>query len=413
MNDLAQGGLTRYMADSIPYMRDPLVKPDSILFRFCYHVDMQAVRELAPCVKLYCTADDPAELAKAPPELWQYAVRSGPDLYQQCFDAVDIVNLVALAPVCKIPDITRTNPTASGNPTQFVFQCHGCCSWTDQCIRYNRGRSDHYHAVSNAVARHLNKNHGISLDDITVIEAGVNRTRILPTLDYDDARIRFLREANQFIETDMHIQYAIMQAPWLLFYGRLSPEKGLHTLTAGVKQMIDLAREFKLPWEPDIQQWLSRAILLVVGDGWDAVNQLRILRDTLPTRNVYLPWTDSVGNVLEASDLFVCMSDAEGGPMTAIEALMNGVSVLSTPVGLTTDLRYTTRTGLNRSMVRILTGQSPIAEQIAAALVESRTAEWEQEKLQISWLVTRRFNPYLKARQWTDYFKGLVPGYCT
>lgn len=64
------------------------------------------------------------------------------------------------------------------------------------------------------------------------------------------------------------------------------------------------------------------------------INDLEILADTLGVKNLtFLGETKNIPEVLKSSDIFVCSSVAEAGPMSVFEAMMMKKPIVSTDVG--------------------------------------------------------------------------------
>jgi glycosyltransferase involved in cell wall biosynthesis len=79
---------------------------------------------------------------------------------------------------------------------------------------------------------------------------------------------------------------------------------------------------------------LPNAVLLVVGDGEERDNILRIIRELNLTESVrMLGERNDVPKLLQAADTFLLSSISEGIPLTLIEAMATGLPCVSTRVG--------------------------------------------------------------------------------
>jgi glycosyltransferase involved in cell wall biosynthesis len=93
---------------------------------------------------------------------------------------------------------------------------------------------------------------------------------------------------------------------WCIYTGRCSPEKNL----------------------PALSHLCSQAGI-----------ELLIATADVPSVSCYhIPWTDDLTRIYNAADFCICTSTSEGGPIFAAEALLQGCTVLSTPVGHMPDL---------------------------------------------------------------------------
>jgi glycosyltransferase involved in cell wall biosynthesis len=110
---------------------------------------------------------------------------------------------------------------------------------------------------------------------------------------------------------------ALPDAPFWLFAGRLSQEKGLDVLLSALA-----AADVHTP-------------LLVAGDGDDAI-ALHALAHQLgltPDRVRFLGWRDDVPALIAAAAALIMPSRREGMPLSALEARAAGVPILASMVG--------------------------------------------------------------------------------
>ena len=117
-----------------------------------------------------------------------------------------------------------------------------------------------------------------------------------------------------------------------LFLGRISSHKGA----------FDLLHAFEaLP-----EEFRTQARLVLAGDG--EVDELRKQTRASPDRVVIHDWLESEQRdaLLEASDVFVLPSRAEGVPMAMLEAMARGLPVVTTAVGGIPDIVSDGREGL-------------------------------------------------------------------
>jgi glycosyltransferase involved in cell wall biosynthesis len=101
---------------------------------------------------------------------------------------------------------------------------------------------------------------------------------------------------------------------WLLFVGRLTPEKGLDVLLQALREHVGADG------------------LLVVGDGAERARlQADATRAAIPVR--FCGYQEDVSPFFAAADVFVQPSRSEGLPFALLEAMAHGVPVVSSVVG--------------------------------------------------------------------------------
>lgn len=112
----------------------------------------------------------------------------------------------------------------------------------------------------------------------------------------------------------------------LLSLGRLRAFKNLDNLLRGVSLASPTMRHHK-------------AFLAIVGDGSERDRLAAIIRQQGLSDVVKMhPATPDPSGILRATDVFVTVSTSEGGPITAIEALLAGSRLATTRTGLYADL---------------------------------------------------------------------------
>jgi len=176
-------------------------------------------------------------------------------------------------------------------------------------------RVDRYIAISAQIRRQL-LDTGIAPGAITAIPNGIDASRFSPVTPAEKAKLRAA------LGLPVHQRL-------LIYTGRMAHSKGVLTL-------VDIWRELA-PAHPDTH-------LVMVGSGLgstdDCENELReFVCDTQLTDRV--TFAGNVANVpeyLQASDIFVFPSDAEGFGLSIIEAMAVGLPGVSTRVGVAADL---------------------------------------------------------------------------
>lgn len=112
---------------------------------------------------------------------------------------------------------------------------------------------------------------------------------------------------------------------------------------------------------------------------------------------------DDVGNVLGAADVALCLSEAEGFGLTNVEALLAGVPLVSTGVGIVPELPQLC--GFQPARIVIA---EPAA--VAAGLVDAVEAGrmgGDRRRL-LSLAIRDNFTAPVMARRWVEYFERLL-----
>lgn len=177
---------------------------------------------------------------------------------------------------------------------------------------------DDYIAVSRATAQYLTEEKRLPRRKITVIQNGCNLTNFHPEHSPPaDLRVRL-----GFEESD----------PVLVVAARLEPQKGHRVLLEALPAVI---REF-----PNVK-------LVCVGDGQlreQLEGQSRVLGLTLSVR--FVGHQSNVSDWLALAEFTVLPSYYEGLPLTAIESLAAGRTVVATAVDGTPEVVVDGKTGL-------------------------------------------------------------------
>ena len=152
------------------------------------------------------------------------------------------------------------------------------------------------------------------------------------TLGADEARLTVLHNAVPGPAAPP-VEHEPAAAPRLLFLGRLGERKGVRELLAALARP-EVAR---LPWQATL-----------AGDGEVERYRHEAARLGLADRVTFTGWIapDAVARELDAADLLVLPSYAEGLPLAILEALAHGLAVIATPVGATAEVIRDGESGL-------------------------------------------------------------------
>jgi glycosyltransferase involved in cell wall biosynthesis len=121
----------------------------------------------------------------------------------------------------------------------------------------------------------------------------------------------------------------------VLFVGRLASNKGLFTILNALAQ---------------VRQTHPTVRLGILGRGpLQKALEERIAKLNLSNNVVFIPRQNSpadVAQIYNRAQMLVCASTAEGGPRVTVEAMACGTPVISTPVGIMTELIQDSSNGL-------------------------------------------------------------------
>jgi len=167
-------------------------------------------------------------------------------------------------------------------------------------------RVDRIVAISSQIQGEL-INHSFARERIIRIPNGVDTNRFRPARDREAAK-RVLG----------------LQGKIVSFIGRLDPQKGLHHLLDAWSAVV--------AQRPD-------ARLLLLGTGPQEAELMRLAEELRVSRSVdFLGYREDVRPYLQATDVFVLPSLAEGMSNVLLEAMASGLACVATRIGGNTDL---------------------------------------------------------------------------
>jgi len=326
VGDIAKGGISNYMRTIIPELHKAGYKHEGIVLGSNIDLDLQTVEVLANICPLYVIRNqygNPHPNVMHVPET----------IYEQLLNAAEVVQLAG-----NLPEHTPFPEGLSWDKATVFTQAHGVCDWTLKVIKHSMQYATRIIAVSQAVKSNLIQ-HGFRAQDIYVVRSVIDRNRLTNYYSQEDARSLFL-DKNSNNKYELKHEDAL-NGLWLTYYGRLSPEKGIYRISQAVAAFQRFCADSKgLPtWQ---QRWFDRVSLLVVGGGLQAVETTAELMRINPSRTILCDWSDSPADVLAASDMTLCMSDNEGGPLTVPESIMGCCPAASYQIGVVPELVYST-----------------------------------------------------------------------
>ena len=174
---------------------------------------------------------------------------------------------------------------------------------------------DHYVAVSTDLQHWLTDVVEILPKKVTLIRNGIDTSRFSPSYNEDNEKLGTVKSSTvNFI----HV-------------ARLNPVKDQQNLINAFAQLSHQYRNIHLT---------------VVGDG-ELMDMLTELSTSLgiAEKVTFTGARDDIANLLNAADVFVLSSIAEGIPMTVLEAMASGLPVISTNVGGLSELITENQTG--------------------------------------------------------------------
>jgi glycosyltransferase involved in cell wall biosynthesis len=244
-----------------------------------------------------------------------------------------------------------------------ILVSHGCCEWTRQFITACQGLSTHFVAVSEAATGPFG---GLP---VTVIPNGIDLDRCRPVQKRED-----VRNAWGLAEGEIAVG----------FVGRISPEKNP---LATAQAVSALGSGF-------------RAVYIGKGYGVD----LRPAVLELTSNAIFVKPTYQIGDVLHALDCLIMASPNEGFSMALIEAMLAGVPVVATRVGVVPDLE--TKCGLRLTTVPIHPSPTELASAVRAAISPEKRSLIEKARQ----TVLRDYTADTMGKKWADYIMAIIGG---
>ncbi|MFO0999183.1 MAG: glycosyltransferase [Planctomycetaceae bacterium] len=187
-----------------------------------------------------------------------------------------------------------------GSRAKVVFVAHGVGEWTRSALAMAAPVVDHVVAVSSVVREKVCVGFPTS-----VILNGVDQRHIACRESRDEMRRRLGFSQDDFI---------------VGFSGRFSPEKNAHVVIEACERLQPGAKALMVGWGP------LRYELM------DLCNEL------IPGRFAFATASDFLGDYYQVMDALCMPSEAEGFGLVAAEAMLHGVPVVSTQVGIAHEL---------------------------------------------------------------------------
>lgn len=152
---------------------------------------------------------------------------------------------------------------------------------------------------------------GTREDKITVIPNGIDAKKFKPVVD--------IHEKNRLKE-----ELGIKSRFTITFVGRLVPQKGVNILLQAFKNVSPIDNETQL---------------LIMGSGYQEDFYRRWATDNnLAEQVIFMGETEEISKYLQACDLFILPSLAEGLSNALLESMATGLPVVATRVGGTKDI---------------------------------------------------------------------------
>lgn len=182
----------------------------------------------------------------------------------------------------------------------IICVAHGTCEFTKKWITKAVGTARSFVGVSEVVSRHVESWIG---KPCKTIENGVDTKRLISSTSREELRDRFGIPNNTFV-----VGYS----------GRCSSEKRIHDLMEAV---------LRLPY----------AHLAICG--WSNLDIHRMAKDCgIADRFTFVPAISQIGDFLECLDVYASCSETEGFGLSTMEAMMFGLPVACSNVGIVRQL---------------------------------------------------------------------------
>ncbi len=183
---------------------------------------------------------------------------------------------------------------------KVVFVAHGVGEWTKSALAMVAPVVDHVVAVSSIVREQVCGDFPTS-----VILNGVDQRHIACRESREDVRRRLGFTQDDFV---------------VGFSGRFSPEKNAHLMIEACERLQPAAKALLVGWGPLRYQLMD------------------LCNDLIPGRFAFAMARDFLGDFYQVMDALCMPSEAEGFGLVAAEAMLHGVPVVSTPVGIAHEL---------------------------------------------------------------------------
>lgn len=333
LNDLARGGIARYTANlirSLSSMQSDVI-PEMVIFNTGYELDVESAKIISDFCRVIGTDQHPGNMSNfAGLDFVEKA--QGSAIYNEAIETCDVVTVAGLNDKWgKVPEGVNYSKLK-----ECVGQIHGVCEWTRACIDYVSPWTDRFVAVSHTVRESalpfVPKN-----KPIDVIEMSIDRNRIVPWIPRINYRRKIIQEFGHNLSNS--VRKEATAGPWILYYGRFAPEKRINVVAETVAKLVAMNKSGEI-FNGHAEQYIASAVGVFVGSGWNLPKEREQVEQLLPGRCMFPGWLndDSLGNMLNATDVFCMFSSSEGGPLTLVEALLAGVPCMATPVALGKEL---------------------------------------------------------------------------
>ena len=187
-----------------------------------------------------------------------------------------------------------------GSRAKVVFIAHGVGDWTKSALAACRPVVDHVVAVSRAVQEHVCEGFPTS-----VILNGVDQRHIACRSSASEVRRKLGFATDDFV---------------VGFAGRFSPEKNAHVLIEAFSTLGPNAKALLVGWGPLRYQLME------------------LCNELIPGRFAFATSREFLGDYYQIMNALCMPSAEEGFGLVAAEAMLHGVPVVSTPVGVAHDL---------------------------------------------------------------------------
>lgn len=188
----------------------------------------------------------------------------------------------------------------AGSSAKVIFVAHGVGEWTRRALCICAPAIDHVVAVSRVVEQQV-----CGGFPTTVILNGVDQRHVASGCDAATMRNRFGFSKDDFV---------------VGFVGRFSPEKNAHLMLEAFGSLGPDSKALLVGWGPLRYQLM------------DLCNEL------IPGRFAFASSREFLGDYYQVMNALCMPSAAEGFGLVAAEAMLHGIPVVSTPVGVAHDL---------------------------------------------------------------------------
>lgn len=348
-NDMSEGGIAHYLTNLTKVINSNLHADatkrtiiSDLVFCGTFRIDPSAITSIAKYLalvggKVYCSFPD-ASYRDYIPENVIHEIPQTTEALDQLIAArgINVITATGVNPEWT-PLPAGFNEWLANLSIPFYPQAHGCCPWTRKVIEYGQIYATGFIACSLLAENFIKTIVPDSMPVIT-ISTSIDLARLLvpnttaipvvpvnnkSTFTSLDVRQYTYERRKLFLSQKYSTENLGIDDVWVLFYGRYAPEKRIPRIAEVIKEAnAQSGGHIKFTG-------------IFAGEGYWAEQTRKELNAILTLGYDFYDFTwQKPSDMLSCSDVFMCLSEAEGIPVTAIESLAAGLFIVSYDVGI-------------------------------------------------------------------------------